>query len=72
MIAQARNLFVNYMHTEEKNISLSLFIPPVKRLKQISLGMPVPAGRGIGVEEENRCGKIFQRTDFLSRIFVIH
>ena len=69
MIAQARNLFVNYMHTEEKNISLSLFIPPVKILKQISLGMP---GRGIGVEEKNRCGKIFQRTDFLSRIFVIH
>ena len=40
MIAQARNLFVNYMHIEEKNISLSLFIPPVRRLKQISLGMP--------------------------------
>ena len=28
------------MHIEEKNISLSLFIPPVKRIKQISLGMP--------------------------------
>jgi len=40
MIAQARNLFVNYMHIEEKNISLSLFIPPVRRLKRISLGMP--------------------------------
>ena len=70
MIAQARNLFVNYMHIEEKNISLFLFIPPVKRLKQISLGMP---GRKVSASRKtNRCSKIFQRTDFLSRIFIIH
>ena len=70
MIAEARNLFVNYMHIEEKNISLSPFIPPVKRFKQISLG--TPGCKASASRKKTAAAKFSKGTDFLSLIFVIH
>ena len=39
-LPKQETFFVNYILIEEKKSLSFLFIPPVKRLKQISIGMP--------------------------------
>lgn len=68
-LPKQETFFVNYILIEEKESLSFLFIPPVKRLKQISIGMP---GRKASKSTKKLLRQNFQRTDFLSSIFVIH